>query len=77
MNIVIVGCGRVGHTLAEKLNGDGNEVTVMDMSAAKVQELADKFDVMGVVGNGGFLLHNHDAYLYSLGNFVLDRQTEK
>ena len=52
MNVIIVGCGRVGHTLAEKLNADGNEVTVVDMSASKVQELTDRFDVMGVVGNG-------------------------
>ena len=52
MNVIIVGCGRVGHTLAEKLNADGNEVTVVDMSASKVQELTDRFDIMGVVGNG-------------------------
>lgn len=52
MKIIIVGCGRVGESLAEKLNGDGNDVTVVDMSAVKVQELTDRFDVMGVVGNG-------------------------
>ena len=27
MKIIIVGCGRVGQTLAEKLNKDGNDVT--------------------------------------------------
>ena len=27
MNIIIVGCGRVGQTLAENLNNDGNNVT--------------------------------------------------
>lgn len=52
MKIIIVGCGRVGESLAEKLNEDGNDVTVVDMSAVKVQELTDRFDVMGVVGNG-------------------------
>ena len=52
MNIIIVGCGRVGQTLAEKLNGDGNDVTVVDMSAEKVKTLTDKYDIMGVVGNG-------------------------
>lgn len=52
MKIIIVGCGRVGESLAEKLNDDGNDVTVVDMSAVKVQELTDRFDVMGVVGNG-------------------------
>ena len=36
MKIIIVGCGSVGRTLAEKLNGDGNDVTIVDMSAEKV-----------------------------------------
>ena len=52
MKIIIVGCGRVGQTLAEKLNSDGNDVTVIDMSAAKVKDITGKIDVMGVVGNG-------------------------
>lgn len=52
MDIIIVGCGRVGRTLAGKLNNDGNNVTVVDMSAEKVQMLTDRYDVMGVVGNG-------------------------
>ena len=52
MKVIIVGCGRVGQTLAEKLNNDGNDVTVIDMSATKVNEITAKCDVMGVVGNG-------------------------
>lgn len=52
MNIIIVGCGRVGRTLAEKLNLDGNDVTVIDMSAAKIDKIVNRCDVMGVVGNG-------------------------
>ncbi len=52
MKVIIVGCGRVGQTLAEKLNSDGNEVTVIDMSADKVKETTDQADVMGLVGNG-------------------------
>ncbi|MBQ9728001.1 MAG: Trk system potassium transporter TrkA [Clostridia bacterium] len=52
MNVIIVGCGRVGRTLAEKLNGDGNAVTVIDMSKDKINAITDRCDVMGVVGNG-------------------------
>ena len=52
MNIIIIGCGRVGRTLAEKLNDDGNDVTVIDMSAEKVDKVVNRCDVMGVVGNG-------------------------
>ncbi len=52
MNVIIVGCGRVGQTLAENLNDDGNDVTVIDMSPIKVNDITAKYDVMGVVGNG-------------------------
>ena len=52
MNVIIVGCGRVGTTLAEKLNDDGNAVTVVDMLPSKVTEITQQIDVMGVVGNG-------------------------
>lgn len=52
MNIIIVGCGSVGRTLAEKLNDDGNDITVIDTSAEKVKTITERCDIMGVVGNG-------------------------
>ncbi len=52
MNIIIVGCGRVGQTLAGQLNEEGNNITVVDVCADSVKEVAERFDVMGVVGNG-------------------------
>lgn len=55
MKIIIVGCGRVGRSLAGKLNADGNDVTVVDFSAEKISEITSQLDVMGVVGNGATL----------------------
>ena len=52
MKIIIVGCGRFGQNLAEKLNADGNQVTIVDMNASKVEAVASRCDIMGVVGNG-------------------------
>ena len=52
MNIIIVGCDRVGTSLAEQLYADGNNVTVVDLDADKVKEISGKLDIMGVVGNG-------------------------
>ncbi len=52
MNIIIVGCGRVGETLAGQLNEKGNNVTVVDVNAERVSAVAAKCDVMGIVGNG-------------------------
>lgn len=52
MKIVIIGCGRLGQNLAEKLNADGNKVTIVDLNASKVEAVASRCDIMGVVGNG-------------------------
>lgn len=52
MNIIIVGCGRVGQTLAAQLNEEGNNITVVDVNADSVNELTVRHDIMGVVGNG-------------------------
>lgn len=52
MNIIIVGCGKVGATLASELNTAGNNVTVVDQDGTKVKAIANKLDIMGVIGNG-------------------------
>ena len=52
MNIIIVGCGKVGITLATQLGEDGNNITMIDLSSEKIKSITSRFDVMGVVGNG-------------------------
>ena len=52
MKVIIIGCSRLGQNLAEKLNADGNKVTIIDMNASKVEAIASRCDIMGVVGNG-------------------------
>ena len=52
LNIIIVGCGQIGKNLAEQLNEQGNNITVIDFDPATVKELSTKLDIMGVVGNG-------------------------
>ena len=52
MNIIIVGCGKVGLALAAELNEENNNVTVIDVNAQAVKNATDRYDVMGVVGNG-------------------------
>ncbi len=61
MNIIIVGCGKVGQALAEQLNEEGNNITVIDLIAQKVNEISSHFDVMGVVGNGATHLIQQEA----------------
>ncbi len=52
MQIIIVGCGKVGSALAEQLCKEGNDVTVLDTKSASVEHLVNEFDIMGYVGSG-------------------------
>ncbi|MBR3806455.1 MAG: Trk system potassium transporter TrkA [Clostridia bacterium] len=52
MKIIIVGCGRVGEALAEQLNEEGDDIVVVDQNAAKVRDVATKYDLLGIIGNG-------------------------
>ncbi|MBW1842740.1 MAG: Trk system potassium transporter TrkA [Deltaproteobacteria bacterium] len=52
MNIVIVGAGRVGQTLAEKLARDGHDVSLIEDDSAKVRALSETLDVQLLEGNG-------------------------
>lgn len=61
MNIIIVGCGKVGEALADQLNEDGNNITVIDTDSSKVNEVSAKYDVMGVIGNGATHAVQQDA----------------
>ena len=61
MNIIIVGCGKVGATLAAKLNAEGNNVTIIDQDGDKVKAIANKLDIMGVIGNGASRSVQKDA----------------
>ena len=52
MNIIIVGCGKVGYTLVEQLSNEEHNIVVVDKNAEKVQYITDNLDAMGIVGNG-------------------------
>lgn len=52
MNIIIVGCGRIGSTLVEELSGENHDISIVDERADIVQNLANTYDVLGVIGNG-------------------------
>ncbi len=61
MNILIIGCGKVGSTLAAQLNEEGNNITVIDTDPELVSDLADSLDVMGITGNGATLTVQREA----------------
>ena len=61
LNIIIVGCGKIGQNLAEQLGAEGNNITVVDVSREKVEEVSTRLDVMGVVGNGAIHATQQEA----------------
>ncbi len=52
MRIIIVGDGKVGHTIAENLIKEEHEVTVVDRNEAALLRSQDTLDAMLVKGNG-------------------------
>ena len=55
MQIIIVGCGKVGRTLAEQLQEENINITLIDISEERLSELSDEIDAMSIVGNGASL----------------------
>jgi trk system potassium uptake protein TrkA len=51
MNIIIVGAGVVGSTLAEELSQAGHQVAIIDRDPAHVRRLSERMDVLALAGN--------------------------
>lgn len=54
MKIVIVGCGNVGTALAEQLSSEGHNITIIDEKENIVNNIANTYDVMGIVGTAPY-----------------------
>ena len=52
LKIIIIGCGKVGRTLVEQLSQEGHDITIIDKNRERLSQLANLYDVMGLVGNG-------------------------
>lgn len=61
MKIIILGCGKVGFTLAEQLTREGHDITVIDSKEDKLENACNKLDLMGVHGNGTSYMVQEEA----------------
>lgn len=53
MNIIVVGCGNVGYKIVEHLSSENeHNITVVDIKNEIVQDIVNRYDIMGVVGSG-------------------------
>ena len=51
MHIIIVGCGKVGRTLADQLQEEDTDLTLIDTDSDVINDLTEDIDAMGIVGN--------------------------
>lgn len=52
MNIVIIGLGNIGKNVLRSLVAENHTVTAIDTAKSKIEEIVEKYDIMGVIGNG-------------------------
>lgn len=52
MKIIIIGCGKVGLTLAEMLSAENHDIVLVDSSSLKLQSIPESLDGMRILGNG-------------------------
>lgn len=51
MNIIVVGCGKIGTTIVSTLVSEGHDVTVLDNKPQIITEITNIYDIIGVCGN--------------------------
>ena len=52
MNIIIIGCGKVGLTLAELLSAEKHDVVLVDDSSQRLSSVPEEIDALRILGNG-------------------------
>ena len=62
MKVIILGAGQVGATVAESLVSEQNDITVVDIDAARLRALQDRYDLRTVTGSA-----SHPAILEEAG----------
>jgi len=55
MKIVIIGIGTIGETILKNLSGEGHTITIIDEDKTIIENLIERYDVFGIVGNGACL----------------------
>lgn len=54
MNIIILGAGQVGGTLAENLVRENNDITLVDIDPKRLRDLQTKMDIRTVIGPASY-----------------------
>lgn len=52
MKVIVVGCGKVGSEIISHLSREGHDITAIDTNAKLIENIINKYDVMGISGSG-------------------------
>lgn len=52
MRIVVIGDGKVGNAIIQHVSHEGHQVVVVDKNPNVVEDIVNRYDVMGICGNG-------------------------
>ena len=52
MNIIVVGCGKIGRATISSLVSEGHDVTAIDNDESVLTEISNIYDVMSICANG-------------------------
>ena len=61
MKVIIIGCGKVGRTLAQQLSEKQHDIILIDTNGQKLQEFTEEIDAMYLIGNGASIGIQKDA----------------
>lgn len=61
LKIVIIGLGTIGKTILKSLSSEGHTITIIDEDRNGIERLIEKYDVLGVVGNGASMEIQNEA----------------
>ena len=64
MKIIIIGCGKVGFTLARQLSGENHELVLIDHRAEAMQVADSTLDLMCVEGSGASIQTLREAGVF-------------
>ncbi|MBQ8600027.1 MAG: Trk system potassium transporter TrkA [Clostridia bacterium] len=61
MKIIIIGLGTIGKTILKNLSGEKHTIVIIDENKSKIESLIEKYDVLGIVGNGASMDIQNEA----------------
>lgn len=77
MNIIIVGCGRIGRNIADLLNTEEHSITVIDTDTEALDRISDTQNILTIEGNGATLDVLNEAQVSKADLIIAVTQTDE